>query len=1048
LKNKTPFTIYNASAGSGKTFTLVKEYLTTLLQTKTVDYYKNLLAITFTNKAVGEMKQRIIENLVDFSDPRSIEVPPTMMQLIASDIKISISELHERSKKIIKHLLHHYAFFSVETIDHFNHRLIRTFARDLKLPPNFEVSLDTNILLTEAVDLLISKAGKDEEITRILLNFALEKVDEDASWDIARDILAVSKLLTNENDAKHLAKLKGKSIQEFLDFRKTLQQKRSKTITEISSEAQRVLNRIGSENIPDDAFTRQTLPNHFKKLVEGEYNVYKNKLQENLELGGNALYKKTTDPSISSAIDNLMPFLLNKYLDIKQKVFSLQLLDGIIKNLIPLSVVHLVAQELETIKEEKQLLPINEFNALIHSEIKNQPAPFIYERLGERYRHFFIDEFQDTSYLQWQNLIPLIDNSLSQQFEDGLQGSVLLVGDAKQSIYRWRGGLPEQFMDLYGGQQPFSISEKMVANLDTNYRSFSEIINFNNRFFSFIANHFENSSHQSLYTLGNAQKQTTKEGGYVSIEFIEKGNKEENTIAYSELVTKTIQNLLEQGFEQGDICILTRKKSQGVAIGTHLIKQNYQIVSEEMLLLQSAPLVDFIVNVLQLSMQPGNQEIKFDILTFLHQHLQIEVALHDFYTSFFSSSELIFEKQLETHSIEFSFSTLDALPLYESCEYIIRQFSLNKDPNGYLFGFMDLVYDYLQSFEVSKVGFLVHWEQQKEKAAVASNAANAISIMTIHKAKGLEFPVVLFPFADEKLYEERDAKTWYPWEDETSTFNEVLIPYKNDVANYGEAGASIYLERRSTLELDAINLLYVTLTRAVEQLFVFSELPGKTMPTPRSFNELLVSYLNHLGRWDQNNMHYSFGTPLKKIQAETKKNVSNYSSTFNSSSLDSRNLRITSRDAALWNTEAGTAIETGNLLHDAMSEIHTTDDIEPYFIDLKQRNVLPIEVLEDLERSILAIVNHQELIPIYNGSEKSMTEREIITHHGTLLRPDRLNFHGENQVRIIDYKTGREDNRYESQLDAYQNALQEMGYRVSEKIIIYSHDGDIMVNKF
>ena len=233
MKNNAPFKIYNASAGSGKTFTLVKEYLSRILKSQDEAYYQHLLAITFTNKAVAEMKKRILENLVSFTSSEVTNDPPEMLVQIAENLEISFEEIRLQSIKIVKHLLHHYASFSVETIDSFNHRLIRTFARDLRLTANFEVNLDTPILLAEAVDQLVHKAGEDPKITKVLLDFALEKADDDKSWDISKDIVSASEILFKENESKHVAKLKKKTIADFYNFKKQLLQQKKEVSEKI-----------------------------------------------------------------------------------------------------------------------------------------------------------------------------------------------------------------------------------------------------------------------------------------------------------------------------------------------------------------------------------------------------------------------------------------------------------------------------------------------------------------------------------------------------------------------------------------------------------------------------------------------------------------------------------------------------------------------------------------------------------------------------------------------------------------------------------------------
>ena len=351
LDNRSPFVIYNAAAGSGKTFKIVKEYLKIILKSEKEDYYKYILGITFTNKAVAEMKQRIIKNLVSFSREESLAGPTQMIKQISEETKLSIKEIQTRSKRILKHLLHHYSNFSVETIDHFNHRLIRTFAKDLKLSGNFEVSLDTLLLNEEAVDQLISIAGENKMATQVLIEFALEKTDDDRSWDISKDIVKASKLLFNENEAPHIDELKKHTLNNFIRFRKRLKEQKYSLIENIANKAQNVLTKIDSQKIPPESFRNKTLYNHFLKIVNGDYKAYGNQLLQNLEDGGLSLYKKDTRDEIASKIDHINSFLLDQYKEIKLDVFKLMLTNNIIRNITPLSVINLVNREIEIIKE-------------------------------------------------------------------------------------------------------------------------------------------------------------------------------------------------------------------------------------------------------------------------------------------------------------------------------------------------------------------------------------------------------------------------------------------------------------------------------------------------------------------------------------------------------------------------------------------------------------------------------------------------------------------------------------------------------------------------
>lgn len=991
------------------------------------------------------MKQRIVETLVSFSEEKSISEPLPMMLGIAGETGKSLDEIQAQSRKILKNLLHNYAAFSVETIDRFNHRLIRTFARDLKLATNFEVTLDTAELLAEAVDLLLSKAGENKEVTKVLLDFALEKTDDDKSWDIARDIAKAAELLYDENNADHVAGLKQKSLEDFLQFKKQLFLQKEKLTQQIEAMALQALQLIDESGLQFDDFSGKYLPKHFQHLATGRYHLnFAAKWQETM--GEKPLYPGRVSAEIGAVIDTLAPRFTEYFHQSKAWVFQWLLIENILRNLTPLSVINLVNQEIESLKEEKNVLPISEFNSLINKEIKNQPAPFIYERLGEKYRHFFIDEFQDTSKLQWENLIPLIDNALSQQLGPS-PGSLLLVGDAKQSIYRWRGGLPEQFMGLYGADNPFQ-RDKMVLPLETNFRSGREIVDFNNEFFTFVSPFFADTGHQNLYVEGNNQKHTDKKGGYVKFEFIEKQNKVEKTETYATLALETIGRLKSQGFSASDICILTRKKADGIALSAFLMAQGIPVISSETLLLQTSPWVQMLVFSLQYCMRPSHDEAKIRLLDLLHDHLRISEEKHTFFSKFLKGSEEDFTQKIAAYGVSFSFAQMRSVSLYEAFEYAIEKFKLAEVADAYLFGFMDLVFEFSQQPQADKLAFLDYWETKKERASIpAGEGTDAVQLMTIHKAKGLEFPVVLFPFADMKIFDGKYDKLWYPLVQEDYNFKEALINYKSEMANYGEIGAQMYREHRSQLQLDALNLLYVTLTRAVEKLFIFAEMPEEPKDgSPTTYNHLFRAFLKHKNRWHDDQVVYEFGMDSEKI-SKKEAVATELEPKYFSSNPKSHGLRMVATEASLLDQATFAAITAGNLFHDTMAQIRVVDDADQVLTELKDRAVIPEAEFENLQKTVHRIINHPDLKRLFDGRDTIFSERSIITKDGLVLRPDRINISPAHTAILVDYKTGSPMAHHNDQLGDYANALTDMGFMVSEKLLIYSHEGAITINK-
>ena len=424
------FSIYDASAGSGKTYALVKEYLKIILVAKKNDAYRNILAITFTNKAVHEMKSRIVGSLSEFAKEEPSQKAQDLMNDLVNGVRkidnpeewdeepigLSIIQIKTKSQQIIKHIIHNYAAFDISTIDKFTHKVIRAFAHDLGLPMTFEVTLDTENLLVEAVDAIIAQAGEDEILTKLLVDFTMEKTDDDKSWDISREILDTGRLVLNENNRNEITHFQDKSISEFVEIKAKLTEACKVLEKESAALAEEALSLIDKNGIDTKSFSGQYFPKHLVSIQEGKFNPKNKTYREFEEVKIN---KTAKDKAI---IENLIPELLQILATIYKAFEKRDFYKAFLKNITPLSLLNTVSNELKKIQEEQNILSITEFNALIHREIQNQPAPFIYERLGERYRHFFIDEFQDTSEMQWQNLIPLIDNATSSEI-DGEKGN-------------------------------------------------------------------------------------------------------------------------------------------------------------------------------------------------------------------------------------------------------------------------------------------------------------------------------------------------------------------------------------------------------------------------------------------------------------------------------------------------------------------------------------------------------------------------------------------------------------------------------------------------
>ncbi|WP_345006198.1 UvrD-helicase domain-containing protein [Snuella lapsa] len=1035
MQKNHSFTIYNASAGSGKTFTLVKEYLKVLFKSNNYDQFKRILAITFTNKAVAEMKERIIEKLKAFSDESVIDSSDSMFNSICDELGIAPYTLHNKSKTLLNTIIHNYAAFDISTIDGFTHKLIRTFAHDLKLPLNFEVELDQESLLNEAVDSLIAKAGTDKKLTKTLVDFALEKADDDKSWDLSIDFNKIAKRLVNENDMPFVEKLKDKTLEDFKSLKSHLQKQIPQIENSIVKTAKTVLNTIENAGLDFNDFTRGTLPNHFKKASELNLNgLYSNKLETNIN-EGKGIYNKSLSLDKVIAIDNLLPDIALSFKSIKSQVYYLKFLNSFYKNITPLSVLNAINKELTSLKKDQNKILISEFNAIISKEIKNQPTPFIYERLGEKFNNYFIDEFQDTSVTQWENLIPLIDNSLSSG-----TGNTMLVGDAKQSIYRWRGGKAEQFIDLFNEKTiPFQVKQT-IQDLKTNYRSYKEIIKFNNGFFKYLAGTaFQDKIYEGLYEKA-IQKTHIENDGYVNLSFLDFDKDDDKNELYPKAVLKTIHNCLDQGYQLADLCILVRKKAEGIAIANYLSQNTIPILSSETLLLNNAPEVHFINNILTLLIQPKNKEAKITVLNFLSDLLKTENK-HDFFIQHINLPLLELFKRFEAYQIFIDPNNLLALPLLDMAETIVREFKLIKTSNAYIQFYLDVVLEFSQKKGANISDFLDYFDKKKEQLTIISpEGQNAVQIMTIHKSKGLEFPVVIFPYADLDIYKEQDPKEWFALDKSLyQGFSHTLLNFNSDFEHYGDEGLRIYQTHRSEQELDNINLLYVTLTRPVEQLYIISrkEITPKGIVNPNKYSGLLINYLKHIGIWDDSQLSYSFGTINSHNQKKTIKKEVTIQQDFISTPKEKHNIKIVTNAAYLWDTNQREAIEKGNLIHTIMSKIQTHEDVDSAFKDLVNASNVTQEQATILKQLVIKIIEHPTLSDYYTPQYKIYNEQDIISKQGYILRPDRIVCNKDNEVIIIDYKTGSEDIKHKQQLQSYQDILESMKLRVIKKILVY-----------
>ncbi len=1040
------FTIYDASAGSGKTYTLTKEYLNILFKSQSPDTYKRILAITFTNKAVEEMKNRIVNSLYEFSKEDTAEKYDSLLKDISIETGLSIATIKEKSKDIITHIIHNYTAFGISTIDKFTHKVIRSFAQDLNLPSNFEIALDTDALLQEAVDVVIAKVGEDEAITQFLLEFTKAKTDEDKNWDVSRELFEVARLLVNENNAMEIAAFEDKTFGDFNVVKKVLQQKIDEFHKQNVDSAIQCFQILSHNGVDLKSFSRGTFPNHITKIQEGKLDS--KDINKYLSFEDIAINKTAKDKEVIESFSGDLLLLLQKcYYNCSKIAFY----EAFLQNINPLSLLNIIHLEYKKIQEEQNVLSISDFNKIISSEIQDQPAPFIYEKLGDKYRHFFIDEFQDTSVLQWKNLIPLIDNALASE-ENGIPGSLMIVGDPKQAIYRWRGGKAEQFIALSKDENPFSNKSKRVERLKVNYRSYDEVIDFNNAFFAFLSGKFENEDYIKLYKELSFQEKNNKPGGYVSVSFIDVPDKDafESSDSdsdyslkdkmYLDKTKEIIEQIIKNGFGYKDIALLTRRKSEGILLANYLTENGIPILSSETLLIQNATEVKLLIALLRYLNNSKDEEAKVFLFYYIAKYKQTELPVHDFIVKLKALSEKEIETELQELGIIISFAHCRKKSLYEAVELLVTAFIQSKANTSYVQYFLDLVLERDSKTQSSIADFLDYWDKTGfQKSIPSPEESNAVRIMTIHKSKGLEFPVVIYPFAEENFSRGMKDKLWIDFDEEDQIdFPKALVNQKNEVETYGQKAKEIYQERSQEEVLDAINVLYVALTRAEEQLYIVSNYLVNKTGLPNNLSSYFLEFLQLNKGFKEEQRTIAFGDP-NRVSTIHKTIGKQGQIEVVAEKLPFQNIKIAQREALMWGSYQQKAIDFGNVLHEILSYINTIDDLDSAVTRALENGLITLKQEETVKNTLIQILQHKDLAEFFITKGEVYNERTIIDQKQGNSRPDRVVIDGVNAY-LLDYKTGERKETHVQQVLNYTAILEKMNYKVVKKALVYIGD--------
>ena len=1041
--------IYRASAGSGKTRTLVKEYLT--LAFEKPGNYRHILAITFTNKATDEMKARVVEYLERLAEGKDEKLASEILgemkkrNYYTKDISIS-----KKASEVLSSILHDYSNFNISTIDSFCIRIIRSFAKELGLPVGFTLELDTDYVLEELTAALLDKVGSDEVLTRYISEFIESRMDDEKSWEVEHEIKEFGRQIVNEkfwlrkiNTQDDVYDDKDRVLSLINDIR----QVKYNFESSLKSRAVRIVELIEGEGLTYDDLKGKTRTSILK---------YCENLSSNIVIPSKTLlgyFDSNTFFNNPSKIESEVYSLFAEINDIlDNNLRSYYTACVVFKTIFSIGILGDLLGFLESFRKNNRTILSTDVNSFLRLLISDDISPFIYEKIGVKLKYFLLDEFQDTSRFQWDNLRPLVINSLSEQ------NNSLIVGDVKQSIYRWRNG--DMRLLLSDVRNDLSAFESLIEDetLEVNWRSHKEIIEFNNAFFMSLKNHIAQASqlNDDDYLMKSYHEKLTvqkpsgmKNGGYVEVNFFETDKDSGiNSNEQSEMrVIEIINNDLKENYKLGDILVLVRENKESRVIAGVLASAGIPAVSEHSLLLKTSPAVNFIVAALRFLNDSRN---RLSRTVMLHNFLKMMNSGIDAVSIFNDSLEQFGKIFLEYMPDEFfkeeekpkRLPVLYNLTVYELVEHIISIFGLGSEGNPYVIKFLDEAGKFTQDKDSGVNLFLRYWEDNKHKLSISlPDDSGSVKIMTVHKAKGLESKVVIIPYANWgiKINGGKD-KIWASAS--VAPFNQASAYFIKAVKEVPDSHfAADFHDEERLIELDSVNLLYVSMTRPEERLYL-------NVPIERnsSIANVIKAAVENIYADKIKDNRLSLGSKefSEPLSVKEKENIIIERKPLHSFNANPYFKKLFIRPSyrklkVFENERMKIKTDNGVVVHKILSYIVTKDDIESALNKSILEGIILSADIDKFRKLILKAITSPEAKPWFDGSFTVKPESEILTTDNRILRPDRVMLKDDRAV-IVDYKTGREEDKHSAQLNEYAKILSEMGYSKIEKYLLYIND--------
>ena len=1032
-------TIYRSSAGSGKTFTLVKEYIKLLIRRP--EDYKHILAITFTNKATEEMKHRILGALEQIGDGKPNDFSSVLAEELAQEF--DPEQIKLRAETAYELIIHNYSRFEVSTIDSFFSRVLKSFARELDMPLSYEVEMNVSLALKEAMNELFKSLDTHPEIRAWLTNYAKEQIESDKSWNVDQQIEKLGSNLFREafQDGFQELDLSFDGLRKIIEALKSETKSFEKELKSLGNQAFDALEKHQLK-LEDFHYGGSGAMAAFNALLKLETDIG-NKKRFMQTLDGDMPWgaKKSQNADLANQVgQELLDDLGNRALEfIATKEIGYNTAKAILKNIYAFGLLEELNKHLKEYRDEHNLMLISDTNIILKDILEQADAPFIFEKLGSVYKHIMIDEFQDTSNFQWNNLKPLVINALSEGHD------VLIVGDVKQSIYRFRGGnmrlLLSELKQELGAFYPKE-SDKV---LNDNWRSLSTIVDFNNALFEKLPLAFGRNEILEDTTLfeqayqGHAQLIKGGSGGYVQMRYFEADEETEGwqQQAVTDLINH-VQANKSQGFALSDMLVLVNKNKEITEIANALLAAEIPFINGESLKLQQSESVLFVLELLRYLQSGKDELLTLQLLTlfFKLKGMPGQAAMLKGKNERLTIESAGFPKAFLNRQYE-----LKQYALFDLVSELLLIFDIEEHADVYLQQLLDVVLEQSQRGANSINAFLEWWDKEGDDQTVAtSENTNAVRILSIHKSKGLEAPIIYIPFANwpllpnptmhqfwtKNLPPAYESLKYIPLD-----FNKKILTKSHFVADFfNEAAESA---------LDILNKTYVAFTRPREKLYLSAPMPKKPGGSSR-IHELLLDIFPEIGfnlLEESTYTQFSSGTEGMKIQAGENTSTSDILKIYPQVSfLNQLTIRNDSeRFFMLQKTGEAQNITLGNQVHEVLSAIRVKEDLDIVLRQFQQAGELSYEAVNQVKSRIEKLFKDPEIAPWFSDQYEVFNEREI-WFEGKVHKPDRLLIR-DNKAIIIDYKKEKESPAHLEQVKRYMSAMKSLGYTKISGHLIY-----------